>query len=76
MSDDPKDKDQEKGDEILRRLLKTPPDPKTGKAAPLVQGEFTWWDDRDRAHTSPIRYLSLPVHAALVPHDRCVPYHS
>lgn len=27
----PKDKDQEKGDEILRRLLKTPPDPKGGK---------------------------------------------
>lgn len=24
---DPKDKDQEKGDEVLRRLLKTPPDP-------------------------------------------------
>ncbi|MEW9838689.1 hypothetical protein ABUE29_26345 [Mesorhizobium sp. ZMM04-4] len=23
-----KDKDQEKGDEVLRRLLKTPPDPK------------------------------------------------
>jgi hypothetical protein len=31
MSEAPKDKDQEKGDEILRRLLKTPPDPKTGK---------------------------------------------
>lgn len=31
MPDAPKDKDQEKGDEILRRLLKTPPDPKTGK---------------------------------------------
>lgn len=25
------DKDQEKGDEVLRRLLKTPPDHKTGK---------------------------------------------
>ena len=24
-------KDQEKGDEVLRRLLKTPPDPKTGR---------------------------------------------
>lgn len=23
--------DQDKGDEVLRRLLKTPPDPKTGK---------------------------------------------
>lgn len=31
MSEVPKDKDQEKGDEVLRRLLKTPPDPKTGK---------------------------------------------
>ena len=31
MSESPKDKDQEKGDEVLRRLLKTPPDPKTGK---------------------------------------------
>jgi hypothetical protein len=31
MSETPKDKDQEKGDEVLRRLLKTPPDPKTGK---------------------------------------------
>lgn len=31
MSETPKDKDQEKGDEVLRRLLKTPPDHKTGK---------------------------------------------
>jgi hypothetical protein len=31
MPDTPKDTDQEKGDEVLRRLLKTPPDPKTGK---------------------------------------------
>jgi hypothetical protein len=28
MPDTPKDKDQEKGDEVLRRLLKTPPAPK------------------------------------------------
>lgn len=28
MSNPPKDNDQEKGDEILRRLLKTPPQPK------------------------------------------------
>lgn len=27
MSETPKDKDQEKGDEVLRRLLKTPPQP-------------------------------------------------
>ncbi|UDL89491.1 hypothetical protein LGH82_31315 [Mesorhizobium sp. PAMC28654] len=27
----PKDKDQEKGDEVLRRLLKTPPAPKEKK---------------------------------------------
>jgi hypothetical protein len=26
-----RDDEQEKGDEVLRRLLKTPPDPKTGK---------------------------------------------
>lgn len=32
----PKDKDQEKGDEILRRLLKTPPDHKTGKGKPVA----------------------------------------
>lgn len=31
MSDAPKDKDQEKGDEVIRRLLKTPPDPKSRK---------------------------------------------
>lgn len=35
MSEVPKDKDQEKGDEVLRRLLKTPPDPKTGKGEKL-----------------------------------------
>ncbi|WP_442921024.1 hypothetical protein [Mesorhizobium sp. Cs1299R1N3] len=33
MSDPPKDRDQDNGDEILRRLLKTPPDPKTGREA-------------------------------------------
>lgn len=32
MADAPKDKDQEKGDEVLRRLLKTPPDPKARNA--------------------------------------------
>lgn len=31
MTDTKKDKDQEKGDEVLRRMLKTPPDPKAGK---------------------------------------------
>lgn len=31
MAKDAKDQDQEKGDEILRRLLKTLPDPKIGK---------------------------------------------
>ena len=30
MPETPKDKDQEKGDEVLRRLLKTPPDHRTG----------------------------------------------
>lgn len=32
MAKTPKDKDQDKGDELLRRLLKTPPDHRTGKA--------------------------------------------
>jgi len=40
MSDSDKDKDQKEGDEILRRLLKTPPRPKKGegdaKAPPSV----------------------------------------
>jgi len=31
------DKDQEKGDEVLRRLLKIPPDPKTGKEKPAKE---------------------------------------
>lgn len=31
MPKGPKDKDQEKGDEVLRRLLKTPPAPKKEK---------------------------------------------
>ena len=31
MPKTPKDKDQEKGDEVLRRLLKTPPDHRTAK---------------------------------------------
>jgi hypothetical protein len=31
MSESPKDKDQEKGDEVLRRLLKTPPNHRVGK---------------------------------------------
>jgi hypothetical protein len=43
MSEVPKDKDQEKGDEVLRRLLKTPPDPKpvkpTGKPKPTSKKE-------------------------------------
>lgn len=30
------DKDQEKGDEVLRRLLKTPPKPKEAKAKPKL----------------------------------------
>jgi hypothetical protein len=38
MSDTPKDNDQEKGDEVLRRLLKTPPDPKTGKGEKPKKG--------------------------------------
>lgn len=36
MPKGPKDKDQEKGDEVLRRLLKTPPDPKAGKGKPVA----------------------------------------
>jgi hypothetical protein len=29
MNENPKNTDQEKGDEVLRRMLKTPPAPKT-----------------------------------------------
>ena len=36
MPDTPKDKDQEKGDKVLRRLLKTPPEPKSGKGKPIA----------------------------------------
>ena len=32
MTETPKDKDQEKGDEVLRRMFKTPPDHKAGKS--------------------------------------------
>jgi hypothetical protein len=39
MSETPRDKDQEKGDEVLRRLLKTPPDPKIGKDDKPKKGE-------------------------------------
>lgn len=36
---DARDQNQDKGDEVLRRLLKTPPDPKTGKGGkPHVDG--------------------------------------
>ncbi|WP_181168659.1 MULTISPECIES: hypothetical protein [unclassified Mesorhizobium] len=43
-------KDQEKGDEVLRRLLKTPPDPKTGKAQP--KNESVNSDEKSPADTS------------------------
>jgi hypothetical protein len=50
MSETPKDKDQEKGDEVLRRLLKTPPDPKTGKEQGLRpnQSRKAGKDDKSR----------------------------
>jgi hypothetical protein len=34
MPDTPEDHEQKKGSEEFRRLLKTPPDPKTGKGKP------------------------------------------
>lgn len=36
--EDPKDKDQEKGDEVLRRLLKTPPKPHQKEERPDRSG--------------------------------------
>jgi hypothetical protein len=38
MSDNSKSEDQEEGDEVLRRLLKTPPDPKP-RAVPIPKAE-------------------------------------
>lgn len=50
MSDTDKNQDQEKGDEVLRRLLKTPPDPKTGKGKESQdEGDKASKRDRDRA---------------------------
>lgn len=43
MPDAPRDEHQEKGDEVLRRLLKTPPEPKPGKSKPEK-------DDADELH--------------------------
>jgi hypothetical protein len=39
MSEPEKLPNEEKGDEVLRRLLKTPPDPKTGKGKPVAPDE-------------------------------------
>ncbi|WP_292147161.1 hypothetical protein [Mesorhizobium sp.] len=47
MPKTPKDKDQEKGDEVLRRLLKTPPDHKTGKGETAPKGEQEKTDPTD-----------------------------
>ncbi len=39
MADRAQKTDEEKGDEVLRRLLKTPPDPKPGRQpVPVPQG--------------------------------------
>tara|TARA_R110000850_G_scaffold28437_8_gene79484 strand:- start:3184 stop:3318 length:135 start_codon:yes stop_codon:yes gene_type:complete len=39
MTNDSKKTDQEKGDEVLRRLLKTPPKPKEGTDRPSSSRE-------------------------------------
>jgi hypothetical protein len=37
MAETPKDKDQEKGDEVLRRLLRTPPKPHDKTVGPITK---------------------------------------
>lgn len=41
MSDTPGSKEQEKGDEVLRRLLGTPPEPKHGKGSKPIAPDGT-----------------------------------
>jgi hypothetical protein len=48
MSDIPEDNDEKKGDEVLRRLLKTPPDPKTGKGEKRKEDKDAKGQSRDR----------------------------
>ena len=47
MSKTPKDKDREKGDEVLRRMLKTPPKEKSEGQSPPALEE----DPEDRCDT-------------------------